>query len=128
MCFSRSKYGEAGDARWAKHTPEKKYWCSCAACAPRRDRWKYAIAFLGRSSAFDALLRKMATLWYDKRLDEFSLPYLEVHDELDFSVPGNKVDQYARLAKACFEEPLDELGGISLPASVAIGNNWSEAH
>lgn len=125
-CFSRAKYGDASE-RFVKHNPEKKYWCSCGACAPRRDRWKYAIAFLGRSCAFDALLRKMATVWYDKRLDEFSLPILEVHDELDFSVPKDKVEYYAAIVKECFETPVDELG-ISLPAEVKWGPNWAVAH
>ena len=127
MCFSRSKYGESND-RFAKHEPAKKYWCSCKACAPRRDRWKYAIAFLGRSAAFDALLRKMAAIWYDRRLDEYSLPIMEVHDELDFSVPRESVERYAVIARECFQEPIPELGGISLPASVMWGNNWAAAH
>lgn len=127
LCFSRAKYGETGE-RFAKHDPTKKYWCSCSECGPRRDRWKYAIAFLGRSAAFDALLQKMQVIWYEQRLDDYSLPYLEVHDELDFSVPCEKVEHYARIAKATFEEPIPELGGVSLPASVVWGNNWSEAH
>lgn len=127
MCFSRSKYGDAGE-RFAKHDPAKKYWCSCSECGPRRDRWKYAIAFIGRSAAFDALLRKMATIWYDKRLDEFSLPYMEVHDELDFSVPREKAEYYGKIAKEVFEEAIPELGGVKLPASVSIGNSWEEAH
>lgn len=127
MCFSRAKYGDSGD-RFSKHDPSKKYWCSCEGCAPRRDRWKYAIAFLGRSSAFDALLRKMAVIWEEQRLDGYSLPMLEVHDELDFSVPAEKVERYAAIAKASFEEPIAELGGISLPSSVVWGKNWAEAH
>lgn len=127
QCFSRSKYGDAGE-RFAKHDPGKKYWCSCGECAPRRDRWKYAIAFLGRSSAFDALLRKMAVIWEEQRLDEFSLPMIECHDELVFSVPQEHVQRYADIAKRTFEEPIPELGGISLPASVAIGHSWAEAH
>jgi len=127
MCFSRAKYGDS-EGYSAKHNPQKKYWCSCPACAPRRDRWKYAIAFLGRSAAFDALLRKMAIIWYEKRLDEFSLPYMEVHDELDFSVPRERVEHYSKIAKMTFEEPMAELGGISLPSSVVWGNSWAEAH
>jgi DNA polymerase I-like protein with 3'-5' exonuclease and polymerase domains len=127
MCFSRSKYGDAGES-YAKHIPEKRYWCSCKVCSPRRDRWKYAIAFLGRSSAFDALLRKMAVIWYDKRLDDYSLPYLEVHDELDYSVPREYAERYAQIVKDCFQEPIPELGGIALPASAVIGANWSDAH
>lgn len=127
LCFSRSKYGDAGE-RFAKHTPEKKYWCSCEGCAPRRDRWKYAIAFLGRSAAFDALLRKMAVIYEERRLDAYSLPYIEVHDELDYSVPLADVERYAKIAKMTFEEPIPELGGISLPSSVVWGTSWSEAH
>lgn len=127
QCFSRSKYGDSGE-KWSQHDPSKKYWCSCGECGPRRDRWKYAIAFLGRSSALDALLTKMDVIWYQKRFDEFSLPYLEVHDELDFSVPKERVEHYAKIAKMTFEEPIPELGGVSLPASVVWGNNWSEAH
>ena len=127
LCFSRSKYGDAGE-RFAKHVPEKKYWCSCSGCAPRRDRWKYAIAFLGRSAAFDALLRKMATIWYEKRLDAFSLPYLEVDDELDFSVPRGQVEHYAKRAIECFQEPIADLGGIALPADAKWGENWATAH
>lgn len=127
MCFSRAKYGDANE-RFAKHDPSKKYWCSCSECGPRRDRFKYAIAFLGRSAGFDALLRKMEIIWYEKRLDRYSLPTLEVHDELDFSVPREKAAYYAKIVKETFEEPVPELGGVSLPASVAIGNNWSECH
>ncbi len=127
LCFSRAKYGDSAE-RFARHDPAKKYWCSCSECGPRRDRWKYAIAFLGRSAAFDALLRKMEVIWYEKRLDEFSLPYLEVHDELDFSVPTEKVEKYAKIAKDTFEEAIPELGGVKLPASVVWGKSWAEAH
>jgi len=127
LCFSRAKYGDSND-RFAKHNPYRKYWCSCSACGPRRDRWKYALAFLGRSSAFDVLLRVMAKIYYENLLDTYSLPMLEVHDELDYSVPKDDADRYGRIAKAAFEEPVDELGGIALPSSVVIGNNWLEAH
>lgn len=127
MCFSRAKYGESEGFR-AQHNPAKKYWCSCAECSPRRDRWKYAISFLGRSSAFDALLRKMAVIWEEKRIDGFSLPYLEVHDELDYSVDLTKAEHYAKIVKMTFEEPIPELGGISLPASAVIGKSWADAH
>lgn len=126
MCFSRAKYGESGE-RYAKHDPSKKYWCSCGECGPRRDRWKYAIAFLGRSAAFDALLQKMQVVYYEKRLDQFSLPLAEVHDELLFSVPRDRVEHYAKIVKATFEETVNELG-VCLPANVVWGSNWCEAH
>lgn len=126
MCFSRAKYGDAAE-RFAKHDARKKYWCSCSACGPRRDRWKYAIAFLGRSAAFDALLRKMSAVWYGKVLDEYSLPYMEVHDELDFSVPRDRAEMYAERLKLVFETYVDELG-VKLPAEYGIGDSWAKAH
>lgn len=127
MCFSRAKYGDA-DERLAKHVPARKYWCTCKDCAPRRDRFKYAIAFLGRSAAFDALLRVMSKIWYERRLDQYSLPYLEVHDELDFSIPIDKVAHYTQIATEAFQEPIPELGGLSLPAEAKHGRNWAESH
>ena len=70
----------------------------------------------------------MATIWYDKRLDQYSLPYLEVHDELDFSVPRERVEMYSKRAIECFQEPIPELGGICLPADAKWGDSWSSAH
>lgn len=125
MCFSRSRYGDANE-RFAKHDPSKKYWCSCSACSPRRDRFKYAVAFLGRSCAFDALLRTMAKVWYDRRMDEYSLPYLEVHDSLTFSVPRESASKYLAVGIEAFQEPIPEIGGISLPCEGSIGQNWAE--
>ena len=127
MCFSRSKYGDAGE-RYAKHDASKKYWCSCGECSPRRDRWKYAIAFLGRSAAFDALLRKMSTIWHEKRLDEFSLPVIECHDELIFSVPRETAARYSQIVKECFESAIPELGGVCLPSNAVTGASWADAH
>lgn len=127
LCFSRAKYGDAGEW-YSKHDASKKYWCSCGECAPRRDRWKYAIAFLGRSSGFDALLRKMSVVYNEKRLDEFSLPIVECHDELLYSVPKDNVERYTTILKECFESPISELGGIKLPANTATGTSWAEAH
>lgn len=126
-CFSRAKYGDA-DERYARHDASKKYWCSCGECAPRRDRWKYAIAFLGRSAAFDALLRKMSSIWYGSLLDQYSLPLIECHDELVYSVPKDKVDEYAQIAKREFEGPIEELDGVCLMANVVCGASWAEAH
>ena len=125
MCFSRSKYGDAGEYK-ARHDASKKYWCSCSDCAPRRDRFKYAIAFLGRSAAFDVLLRKMATFWSEKRLYGYSLPYTEVHDSLTFSVPREDAARYLTIVKDCFSEPISELGGLRLQCEGATGQNWAQ--
>lgn len=126
QCFSRAQYGETSG--YARHDPAKKYWCSCRACAPRRDRWKGAIAFLGRSCAFDILLRAMVRIVTEKRLDRYSLPYLEVHDELDFSVPKAQVEMYAQRVKEALQEPVPELGGVVVKADVKWGPTWADAH
>lgn len=125
-CFARSRYGE--DRDWdTKHDARLKYWCPCKACMPRRERFKYAMAFIGRSSACDALLRAMARIWQGKLLNEYSLPVAEVHDSLLFSIPLDKADKYAMIAKTCMQLPISELGGISLPCVGKLGKNWAEA-
>ena len=70
----------------------------------------------------------MARIYYEQRLDEFSLPMLEVHDELDYSIPRERSELYAARALEAFQEPFEELGGVSLQASVVLGNSWAEAH
>ena len=127
MCFSRSKYGDSGNS-FAKHQADKRYWCPCSVCSPRRDRFKYAVAFLGRSSGFDALLRVMSKVWYEKRLDSFSLPMIECHDELVYSIPKDRVGHYAKILKETMEEPFQELNDFSLPSNVTWGTSWAEAH
>lgn len=70
----------------------------------------------------------MEKIWYEKRLDDYSLPMVECHDELLFSVPRELVTRYATIAKEAFEEPIPELGGVSLPSNAAIGESWADAH
>jgi uracil-DNA glycosylase family 4 len=125
-CFARSRYGEERD--WdARHDKKLTYWCPCKACAPRRERWKFALAFLGRSLAADILLRVMARIWREKRLGDYSLPYLEVHDELVYAVPaGDRAPVYLTAVVIAFEDFIPELG-IALPASGHLGKNWAEA-
>lgn len=124
-CFARSRYGE--DRDWdTKHQPSLKYWCPCKSCAPRRERWKYALAFLGRSCALDVLLRVMRKVWHESRLDAYSLPLIEVHDELVYSVPREKSALYRGIILDTFESPVVELGLAKLPASATIGENWAQ--
>ena len=51
---------------------------------------------------------------------------LQVHDELDFSVPASEVEELSTLVKECMEG-VAELS-VPLVADVAYGNNWAEAH
>jgi DNA polymerase-1 len=51
---------------------------------------------------------------------------LQVHDELDFSVPESEVEDLAALVKECMEGVVEL--SVPLVADVAYGNNWAEAH
>ena len=57
-----------------------------------------------------------------------SLKNIWTTDELDFSIPLDKAEKYATIAKMTFEEPIPELNGVSLPASAVYGANWAAAH
>ena len=70
----------------------------------------------------------MAEIYYDNRLDNYSLPLVECHDELLYSIPRDKVDYYAKILKDCFESPIEELDGVRLPANIAVGDSWATAH
>ena len=125
QCFARSRYGQ--DRDWdTRHQPALKYWCPCKSCAPRRERWKYALAFLGRSCAVDVLLRVILRVWSNRLLGPYSLPIIENHDEGVWSVPVEKKDEYRGIILDTFESPVAELGNIKLPASAKIGRNWAE--
>lgn len=118
MCFARSKY-KAGD--------EEEYYGRSREEQAARERWKGALAFLGRSCAVDCLLRVMSKVYYEARLDEFSYPYIEIHDELVYAVPQEKSQRYAHILQEAFQEPIPELDGLSIPCKVAIADNWAEA-
>jgi len=125
QCFSRSKYGDAGE-RNSKHDADKRYWCSCRECVPRRERWKFALAFLGRSSAVDALLRVLVRCWRERRFGDYSLPLIECHDEGVYAFPLDIAPKLAIDLRNAMEEPVEELGGIQLKAEVKLGRSWAE--
>ena len=114
LIFGRASYGE--DTGYGKKSE-----------ALIRDRWKKALAFLSRSAGYDVLLRAMLRIHEERRLGDFSLPYLEVSDELDFSVTYNKILEYSSAIKQAFEEPVAEMGGFSFPAAVQSGRTWADA-
>lgn len=125
-CFARSKYG-SDDGGWApRHDAKLKYWCPCKACAPRRERWKTALAFVGRAPAVTVLLLAMHRIWSQRCLDMWSLPVAEVHDELLYSVDKVKATQYCAMVVEAFKEPVPQMNGLRLPVDAKIGSNWAE--
>ena len=113
LCFSRSM------------SPDDNGILTKTAQRCRKERWKGALAFLGRSSAVDVLLRVMVRIWEERRLDDYSLPLAEVHDELVFAVPRESVEKYSKILVDTFTEPVIEMGNIRLPAEVKWAANWA---
>ena len=80
-----------------------------------------------QGSAADII--KLAMTEVDRRLAEGGFKaklLLQVHDELDFSVPTDEVDAVATLAK----EVMESTAQLKVPliADVSWGANWAEAH
>ena len=51
---------------------------------------------------------------------------LQVHDELDFSVPENEVEEITRLVKEIMENVVELK--VPLVVDVSAGGNWAQAH
>ena len=80
-----------------------------------------------QGSAADII--KLAMTEVDRRLAEGGFKaklLLQVHDELDFSVPTDEVEAVATLAKGVMESTAQLK--VPLIADVSWGANWAEAH
>ena len=80
-----------------------------------------------QGSAADIITLAMTEV--DRRLAEGGFKaklLLQVHDELDFSVPTDEVEAVATLAK----EVMESTAQLKVPliADVSWGANWAEAH
>jgi DNA polymerase-1 len=80
-----------------------------------------------QGSAADII--KVAMLKVEKSLTEAKIEpgmLLQIHDELLFEVPENKVDEATRIIKRDMEQAWE----LSVPLEVDIGagDNWAEAH
>ena len=129
LCFGRSKYGEDDSYSYNAKCKSKTslFWtCTCKSCAPIRERFKSAIAFLGRATAVDIVYRKTAQVWEEKRLDDYSLTYFHVHDEAGYAIPVERADKYRKIVLDTFQEPVLELG-LSFPMEAGLGKTWAEA-
>ena len=70
--------------------------------------------------AMRQVMDKLVEGSYDARL------MLQVHDELDLSVPLAEVDEVASLVKEIMESVVEL--SVPLVADVSSGRNWAEAH
>jgi len=94
---------------------------------PEKDA-KHSAAFKGQGTSAD-FVQEVLRHYYRafKRGDEFSLPTLQVHDELDFEVPRVWSDK--RLIE--FVQPMVQesklIPGFICPIKAKVGNNWNES-
>ena len=69
---------------------------------------------------------KLAMLEIDKRLPDILL--LQVHDELVFEIPGNKLEGYTPVIKEIMEGVVPEakLHGVPIVVEGKVGKNWGQ--
>ncbi|MCL2826175.1 MAG: DNA polymerase I [Eggerthellaceae bacterium] len=80
-----------------------------------------------QGSAADII--KLAMIEVQRRMREAGLAaklILQVHDELDFSVPASEVETLSAMVK----EAMEGVAELKVPliADVSVGSNWAEAH
>ena len=112
-----------------------------------RRRWFYtmsyyteSLSFLPQSSAADVIFRAMIGLMYERigwpldkvnQVVEIAQPIpksvnllLQVHDSLIFECPEEDVDALIAVVRRVMEQPWRELGGMSIPIGVQVGDTW----
>lgn len=122
-CFGRSRMGEDSGS-WGMKCRRDTF-CSCRQCAPIRERYKTALAFLGRSTAVDIVFRKQAAVCEQGVLDNYSLSYIHCHDEIVWALPVEKAGHYQKIGLDFLHEPVPELG-MSFPFEGKLGTNWAQ--
>lgn len=114
-----------------------------------RKRWFYttsyyteSLSFLPQSTAADVIFRSMLALmherigWSRERVSSLvqhvePLPrpvnlLLSVHDSLVFEAPEEMLEETIALIKRVMEQPFKELGGLSIPVGVKVGDSWGQ--
>lgn len=114
-----------------------------------RKRWIYTSSWFtesirtpAQSTAADIIFRCMISLlherigWPAERVRKVvqvveSLPepaklLIQVHDELVLEAPEEMVDEVVDVLTHVMTQPWRELGGMSIPIGVAVGDSWAE--
>lgn len=117
-----------------------------------RKRWFYtdsyfteSLSFLPQSTGADIILRAMVALYFDRigwseeaarRLLPIVRPLqssarllLQVHDSLVFEMPGEIADEVVECVQTTMQQPIRELGGLSIPIDIKLGApgaSWGE--
>jgi uracil-DNA glycosylase family 4 len=103
-----------------------------------------ALSFLPQSTAADVLFRAMIALMYERiglaesdvkkivriyePLPEPARILITVHDSLVLEAPTELIPEVVRIVKKVMEQPFEELGGMTIPISVAVGDSWGETN
>lgn len=114
-----------------------------------RKRWFWtssayteSLSFLPQSTAADVIFRAMIGLMYERigwpveraqKVVRVSKPLpwparllLQVHDSLIFECPSELVDELVATVTEVMCQPFPELGGMSIPIGVKVGDSWGE--
>jgi DNA polymerase-1 len=114
-----------------------------------RKRWFYtqsyyteSLSFLPQSTAADIIFRAMLALMYERvglslssvlKVVSLAMPLptpaqllLQVHDSLLFQFPKVMRDEVCGIVKRVMTQPFPELGGMSFPITMEIGDSWAE--
>lgn len=126
----------AGDQGWLATPFSRKRWFWTSST------YTEALSFLPQSTAADIIFRSMIGLMYER----IGLPaesamrvcpivsaiptparlLLQVHDSLVFECPEEMVENLILVVKTVMEQPWKELGGMSIPIGVKVGDSWGE--
>lgn len=136
-------------SRWQNQTAElaKKQGFLVTPFGRRRDfytssAYTESLSFLPQSTAADVIFRAMLGLMYErvgwplekvlkvvrvaKPLPQPARLLLQVHDSLVFECPAWMVDELVATVREVMEQPWPELGGLSVPIGVEVGDSWGE--
>jgi len=98
-----------------------------------RKRWFWtasyyteALSFLPQSTAADIIFRSMIQIV--PILPPPARLLLQVHDSLVFECPAEMVENLIKVVKTVMEQPWKELGGMSIPIGVKVGDSWGETN
>lgn len=116
-----------------------------------RKRWFWtasyyteSLSFLPQSTAADVIFRAMIGLMFQRiHLTQSqaecvapiscALPMpcrllLQVHDSLVFECPADMVEELVRVVTKVMTQPWSQLGGMSIPIGVKVGDSWGETN
>ena len=128
--------GDISRVGWEANPFGRKWWGWGSGIATK------AVSFFAQSAAFDVIARAMIGLMYEtigwplewaklvtpicQPLPKGATLFIQVHDELVVDCIPEVVDETIATLRKVMTQPWSELGNMSLPIGVGVGNSWGE--